>query len=231
MAKKNEVMSIEEQVAQQLALQTKQAAALKSGPAFVSFKGGQLIVDGVPIPNAEAEVVVLATQSERAYYEGTFDSSKPQVPVCYSFDGEVPHAEAAHPHAESCESCEKNKWGSANQGKGKGCRESVRVAIVPAASMIADAPMYQCSFPITSMKSVDAFLARAGSAGKLTGQFVARLKVVPDAKSFFKASLEVLRANDVELSALLTRMQEAREMLITPYPVFETEEVPTSGKY
>jgi len=41
----------------------------------------------------------------------------------------------------------------------------------------------------------------------------------------------VLRANDVELSALLTRMQEAREMLITPYPVFETEEVPTSGKY
>lgn len=219
----NEIVSIEDQIKQQLALQQEKMAALQTGPNLISFKGGQLIVDGTPIPGGEAEVYVLAQQAERAYYEGAYDPSKPQVPACYSFDLEAPHPEASHPQHDTCLGCPQNEWGTAKQGKGKGkaCRESSRVAVVPATAPIETAPMYQCSFPITSLPSVKEFLGRCAQSGKLSGEFKTRLKVVPDQKSFFKASLTPLQTVEQPMHVLLERMAQARDMLMSPYPVLE----------
>ena len=71
----NELISIEEQVKQQLALQQEKMSQMSVGANLISFKGGQLIVDGLPVPGGEAEVIVLANQGERSYYEGQFDPS------------------------------------------------------------------------------------------------------------------------------------------------------------
>src|SRR5574343_1544952 len=218
------IVSIEEQVKQQLALQQEKMAALQAGPNLISFKGGQLIVDNVPMPGGEAEVYVLAQQSERAYYAEEFDSAKPQVPACYSFDLESPHPEASEPQSATCEDCPKNKWGTALRGQGKSCRESSRVAVVPATAPLETAPMYQFSFPITSMGSVKEFMGRCAQSGKLSGEFKTRLKVVPDPKSFFKASLTPLQTVEQPMRVLLERMQQARDMLMTPYPDLTPEE-------
>lgn len=231
MSETTAVMSIEDQVKQQLALQSQKMAELQTKANLISFKGGQLIVDGTPVAGGEAEVIVLAQQAERAYYEGTYDPSKPQVPACYSFDLQSPHPSSDHPQSATCDGCDHNKWGSARQGKGKACRESSRVAILPANAPLDAAPMYQCSFPITSVGSVKDFFSRCATSGKLSGQFVARLKVVPDAKSFFKASLTPLKlAEEQNLSALLERVEAARKQLIEPYPSFEEEEAKPEPK-
>lgn len=219
----NELVSIEEQVKQQLALQQQKMSQMSVGANLISFKGGQLIVDGLPVPGGEAEVIVLANQGERSYYEGAFDPSKPQVPACYSFDGEAPHPEASEPQHTTCEGCPQNAWGS--NGRGKACRESTRVALLPASAPLDSAPMYQCSFPITSMGSVKDFFSRCANSGKLSGQFITQLKVVPDAKSFFKASLSPKQlAEGQDLVVLLNRMEGARKQLVQPYPVFENKE-------
>ena len=214
----NELISLEEQVKQQLALQQTKMAALQTGPNLISFKGGQLIVDGTPIAGGEAEVYVLAQQAERAYYEGEYDSSKPQVPACYSFDLETPHPDSSSPQNPTCLGCAQNEWGSASRGKGKACRESARVAVVPATAPLETAPMYQCSFPITSMGSVKEFMGRCAQSGKLSGEFKTRLKVVPDPKSFFKASLTPLQTVEQPMRVLIDRMAQARDQLMSPYP-------------
>lgn len=226
------VVSIEDQVKQQLALQQEKMAALQTGPNLISFKGGQLIVDGIPIPGGEAEVYVLAQQAERAFYAEEFDSSKPQVPACYSFDLEAPHPDSAAPQHEQCLGCPQNEWGSASRGRGKACRESTRVAVVPATAPLETAPMYQCSFPITSVGSVKEFLGRCAQSGKLSGEFKTRLKVVPDPKSFFKASLTPLQTVEQPMRILLDRMAQARDQLMTPYPTLEApaEPEPPKGK-
>lgn len=230
---KTEVMSVEEQIKQQLALQSQKAESLMGKVNLISFKGGQLIVDGSPVPNGEAEVLVLAQQSERAYYEGEFDPSVVQVPTCYSFDLVAPHPECANPQHDTCEGCPKDKWGSGKRGKGKACRESARVAVIPAGAPLDTGPIYQCSFPVTSLPSVQEFFSRCGSSGMLSGQFVTRLKVVPDPKTFFKASLTPVRKLEAQdFGALLKRMNQAREQLLQPYPTFEQpEEKASSNKY
>ena len=224
MSESTDLVSIEERIKQQLAVQTQKASELQNKANLISFKGGQLIVDGTPVPGGEAEVLVLAQQAERAYYLGVYDPNKTQVPACYSFDLLTPHPEASDPQCNTCEGCPHNKWGSARQGKGKACRESARVAIVPAAAPLSAAPMYQCSFPITSVPSVREFFARCATSGKLSGQFITQLKVVPDAKSFFKASLTPKSlAEEQDIALLLDRMEAARKQLCEPYPVFEDE--------
>jgi len=218
------VISVEEQIRQQLALQQQKMSAMSAGVNLISFKGGQLIVDGMPVPGGEAEVIVLANQGERSYYPGDFDPSKPQVPACYSFDGEAPHPQASDPQHDTCEGCPQNEWGS--KRRGKACREGTRVALLPASAPLDSVPMYQASFPITSMGSVKDFFARCANSGKLSGQFIAQLKVVPDAKSFFKASLTPkAQAEGQDLAVLLARMESARKQLIQPYPTFEEKEV------
>ena len=213
------VVSIEDQIKAQLALQQEKSAQMQGRVNLISFKGGQLSIGGTPIPNSEADVIVLANQYERAYYPGAFDPSKPQVPACYSFDGREPHATSSDPQSAGCETCAQNEWGS--KGKGKACREGARVMVVPCTVPLATAPLYQASFPITSVGSVKEYFDRCDNSGKLSGQYKVRLKVVPDVRSFFKASLtmlDVLNQTPEELAVLLERMEQARKILVEPYP-------------
>ena len=225
MSESTEVVSIEEQVKRQLALQQEKSAQMQGRVNLISFKGGQLLIGGTPIPNSEADVIVLANQFERAYYPGAFDPSKPQVPACYSFDGREPHPTSSDPQSAGCETCAQDAWGS--KGRGKACREGARVMVAPSNIPLERAPMYQASFPITSVGSVREYFDRCANSGKLSGQFLARLKVVPDAKSFFKASLTMLSPltqTPEELAVLLERMEQARKILVEPYPDLNSSE-------
>jgi hypothetical protein len=80
----NEVVSIEERIKQQLALQQQQTSALRSGGNFISFKNGNLKVNDTPVPNNTIDVRVLAIVPERAWYDGPYDPDSPQAPACYS---------------------------------------------------------------------------------------------------------------------------------------------------
>ncbi len=215
----NEVTTVQERIAQQLARQQEAAAGLRSSGAFISFKNANLKVDGVPIPNNTADVRVLAAIGERTYYAGEYDADQVQVPDCYALDASEPHAEARDPQAATCDECPQNKWGSAPRGRGKACREGARIIVVPATVPLKSAPMYTAKIPVTSLNAVTSFVSRCAQAGKLSGEFVTALSVVEDKKSFFKVHLTIKElSSDLDPSELLAKQDAAYQLAMTPYP-------------
>lgn len=216
------VLSIQQQIAQQLARQNAAAASLRSGGSYIGFKNAQLKVDGISIPANQLDVRVLAVLGERAYYSKDFDADAVQVPDCYALDTPEPHPQAKVPQASSCAECPHNKWGSAPRGKGKACRESARVIVIPANVPVATAQMYTAKVPVTSLGTVTNFSARCGQANKLMGEFVTKLSVTEDKKTFFKVHLTPVEITaDMDMETLLKAQNAAYDLANTPYPVLE----------
>lgn len=221
-APKTAVMSIQEQIAAQIARQNETAQGLRSSGSYIGFKNAQLKVDGITIPANQLDVRVLAALSERAWYSKDFDADVVQVPDCYALDSDVPHDQAANPQAETCAACEHNKWGSATRGKGKACRESARVIVIPANVPLASAQMYTAKVPVTSLSTVTSFTSRCGQANKLMGEFVTKLSVTEDKKTFFKVHLTPTEVTpEMDMAALLKCQDAAYQLAMTPYPVIE----------
>jgi len=220
-----QIETLEQQLARQLAAQALAAQGMRTSGSYISFKNAILKVDGQPVPNNTADVRVLAVVGERAWYDGEFDADQVQVPACYALDSTEPHELAADPQSDACATCEKNKWGSAARGRGKACREGARVIVVPAGTPLDIAQMSTAKFPVTSLASVTAFSSRCTQAGKLTGEMITTLSVVEDKKSFFKASLTIKEVtNNMDMQLLLKKQQEAYQLAVTPYPVFDEAE-------
>jgi hypothetical protein len=213
------VMSIQEQIAQQLTRQNEAAQSLRSSGSYIGFKNAQLKVDGIAIPTNQLDVRVLATISERAWYSKEFDADAIQVPDCYALDDDTPHDQASNAQAATCAECPHNKWGSALRGKGKACRESARVIVIPANVPLASAQMYTAKVPVTSLSTVTSFASRCGQANKLMGEFVTKLSVVEDRKTFFKVHLTPVEVTaDMDMAVLLSVQNKAYELAMTPYP-------------
>lgn len=218
----NELTTVQERIAQQLARQQEAAVGLRSTGAYVSFKNANLKIDGTPIPNNQVDTRVLAAIGERTYYAGEYDADVVQVPDCYALDSTGPHPEARDPQAEACVDCPQNKWGSAVRGRGKACREGARLIIVPANIPLKSAPMYTAKIPVTSLSAVTGFVSRCAQAGKLSGEFVTTLSCVEDKKSFFKVHLTIKElSTDVDPSVLLAKQDEAYQLAMQPYPSLE----------
>jgi len=216
------VLSIQEQIAQQLARQNETAQGLRSSGSYIGFKNAQLKVDGISIPDNQLNVRVLAVIHERAWYPKDFDADVVQVPDCYALDSDAPHDQASNPQSDACDICEMNKWGTAPRGRGKACRESARVIVIPSNVPLASAQMYTAKVPVTSLGTVQSFTSRCNQANKLSGEFVTKLSVVEDKKTFFKVHLTPVECTaEMDMAALLKAQDAAYQLAMTPYPVIE----------
>lgn len=225
-----EMQDMQAIIAAKLAAQNAVRGQLAGGAAYISFKSGHLTIDGSPVPSGEVDVIPLAIAFERTKYLGEYDADKPQSPICFTFNGQFPHEEAAEPQNPTCKGCPHDAWGSGPRGKGKACRESARLAVIAADSDPATASIYTAKVPISSISTVKDLLAYATSHGKLTGQLVTRLTCKPDPKSIFKVSLTPLREVTAPLEELMPRILAAEETVNAPYRQMD-EEVGTSKKY
>lgn len=230
MAESTAVMTVEEQLKQRLALQTQTLQKMAGGHTNISFKGGNIIVDDQVIPGGELDVIILGVVNERTFYDGPYDPNSPQTPACYSFNLQLPHPEAEQPQHENCRGCPQDEWGTGAQGRGKACREAARIALTSATADLEQATIYTAKVPISSIGTVRELVGKAGAAGKLLGQFVVKLIVKPDAKTFFKVTLMPIGENKADMNLILQRMDEAENLLNKPYPVFTEEAAPEVPK-
>jgi hypothetical protein len=231
MDENTEVATNEELLKAALALQAAQSAKLQSKPNMMSFKGGILMVDGMPVPNGTADVTILAVQPMRAFYDGEYNPAVTQLPACYSYDLEAPHPECQSPQNLTCKGCPKDEWGS--KGRGKACKESAKLAVISANAPFETAPMYQASVPVTSITTVRDLTNRASAAGKLVAQYKCRLEVKPDAKTMFKVNLTpVDEVRGIPLNIIMSRAKSAHDILSEPLPIIEemAEEEAPKGK-
>lgn len=96
-------------------------------------------------------LVKVAPGVSKAYYDVEYKDGEDVKPRCFSNDGKHPDASVANPCCKSCAACQFNRFGSARQGKGKACADSIRIAVAPTNAI--DDPLL-LRVPATSMKAV-----------------------------------------------------------------------------
>ena len=224
--------------------------ANSGGGSFFSIRGGTLQLNGAPLPNNEMAAVIVDSVLENVHYEGDFDPDSPQAPSCYAFGRDEktmkPHEEAAEPQCdEGCAECEHNKWGSAEKGRGKACRNRRRLAIIAAGTLtngrfsafdepgeIESAPVAFLAVPPTSVNSFAAYVKQiAGGLRRPPHGVITRIKVVPDSKTQLKITFEAMGpVADELIPAVLKKHKEVKAMIFFPYAKPEEPAPKKAGK-
>ena len=227
---KNEVVDRDEALKRQIEAQQRMLGKIATAAKFISFKGGNIIIDGKAVPGAKTEVIPLAFMGERAYFPGEFDPDQRQSPLCYAYstgeEDEVmkPHKAAKEPQNETCEGCQHNEWGSAAKGKGKACRESVRVALLPNVKDLSKAVTWHCRIPITSVPAFKEYAGELLGLGKAMHEAVAELSVTPDVKTFFKIHWAPKKATPPDqMMVVEAKAKAAMAGIAFEYPNFDEE--------
>lgn len=116
---------------------------LRAG-SFISLSGKRFSF-GDAILGSELDVIILAFNYERRYYDGTYDKENPSGPACYALgddpDQQTPADNAPEPQCKTCEECEHNEWGSSATGNGKACGQHIRIALIDGKIMDNEKPL------------------------------------------------------------------------------------------
>lgn len=214
----------EEELARQA---QEQAAGETMSSSFLSVKGGRLSFRGNEVPGNKLNVVVLASIHENLYYADRYDPDNPTPPVCYAFGetdkGMEPHEEAAEKQSADCASCPHNVFGSADQGRGKACKNSRRLILMTEDDLedVAAAELAQLKVSVTSVKNWSNYVSTLASTLKRPPfAVVTEISVIPDSKTQFKICFKPvgqITDGDV-LQALMDRRPAALETMTQPYP-------------
>jgi hypothetical protein len=239
----------EEELAKQADMAAKAEANAGGGGKFFSTRGGMLSFDDAPLPNNQMAVIIVDTIFENTYYEGVYDPDAPASPLCFAFgrdeDDMVPHVivtDAGNEQAADCGQCPMNEWGSADVGKGKACKNTRRLAMIPAGQfdrqgqfeMIEDIEHFETvdfgfmKLPVTSIKGYANFVKQvAGTLRRPPHGIVTKVRIVPDAKTQFKVVFEpMMNVPDEIMGAVMKRNEEAKTVIDFPYTPFEETEAP-----
>ena len=220
------------------------AAAAGGGAKRISIQGGILQVDGNPVPGNELAMVVADFVMENRYFTTDFDPDSPTSPDCYAFGRDLeelgPHDDAEDKQHETCAGCPKNEWGSSDKGRGKACRNTYKLLVLPAGELVggrfeppAEADdlkgdLYSLSIPPTSLKAWTGYVATL--AGRLRPPWATYTKLIVkgDKKTQVALSFQALGdAPNEFLQTLHERNQDAMRTIETAYPKnSEREEKP-----
>ena len=216
---------------------------------FFSLKSGVLSYADSPIPGNEMAVIILDSICENVFYEGDYDPDNITGPVCFAFGRNVktltPHkdvVEAGTEISDSCATCENNEWGSADKGKGKACRNTRRLAMIPAGTFDKDGnfemiknldhyentePVYM-KLPVTSVNGFSSYVnSLASSLKRPPFGVITKVSVVPDPKSQFRVLFQALdNVPDECIAAIVKRHEEIKDLIEFPYSMMTEDEGP-----
>jgi len=229
------------------------AEANAGGGQFFSFKAGQLSFNGTPVPNNQMAVVIVDTVFENVFYEGEYNPAVIMPPTCFAFGREeltlAPHetvVERKQDQHNNCQGCPMNGWGTADKGRGKACRNTRRLGVIPAGDFsgahgkfvafddeeqFAKAPVGFMKLPVTSVKGYANFVKQVAVTLKRPPHGIfARVSVTPDAQTQFKVVFEPLGLVPNHLmQTVMNRRQETMAIIAQPYNLDVEAEAPASA--
>lgn len=208
---------------------------------FITTRAGQLSYQGTPFKDNKMQVVVVDARLENAYYEDKFDPDNPASPVCYALGNDdktmKPHEKSSKPQADFCRNCKWNEFESADQGRGKACKNIRRLALLPGdEKQLTPAALEKNEFailkvPVTSVKGWAGYVRGLHVLQKIAPiGAVTEIRTQPDPKTQFRILFEQVEAVDEKLMPLLiSRIPEAAQQLVQPYPDMGERERPAKG--
>ena len=227
--------------------------ANSGGGQFFGLRGGQLTWQDAPMKDNQMAVIILDSILENVYYEGAYNPDVPQSPTCFAFGRDEremkPHiivTDAGQHQNPECYGCEHNEFGSANIGRGKACRNTRRLAMIPAGQfnnsgkfeMVEDDEHYESStvgfmkLPVTSVKGYASFVKQiSGTLRRPPFGVITKVKVVPDPKSQFRVLFEpITTVPDELLEIIVKRHKEVAPTIDFPYQLTEDEPAPARSR-
>jgi len=194
----------------------------------IGTRAGILKYNGQTIPGNRLDVVVLNSAHENRYYEGKYDADDLASPVCFALSASgsdmAPHPSSSAPQSDSCTTCPKNQWGSAAQGKGKACKNTRRLALIPASALESDTAILSSEIailrpPVTSVKRWANYLSEVYALTRLPALgVITTIYTEPDEVSQFRLCMKLAGVVPKErLSTLLRRRALVDDVLMRPY--------------
>lgn len=219
----NEIVNYEERLA---AMAQAAQASERPSAGQISVRAGQLTYNGQPVAGNQLDAIVIASTHANLYYEGVFDPDVQTNPVCYAYspDGKtmVPHPSASKPQHTDCATCPHNQWGSADRGKGKACKNSRHLALIPASTTpenVLSSEQAVLKLPVMSVQNWATYVDKCATMYQRPPLgLITQIGTVPDARSQFKVTFQAQDKVSTEmLGALLQLSEGAARMLEREY--------------
>lgn len=126
--------SIQEKIKAELAIARTTVAAPSA--KTISVKGKTFTLPTGVSSQGPITSIILDYRNFNKYYTALYNPQKPSAPDCFAIHSVIeemaPHEKARKPSHPNCRECTFNKFGSATGGgKGKACRNTVRLAVIP----------------------------------------------------------------------------------------------------
>lgn len=225
----------------ELAESAKEASAIEQ-PELLAFstRAGVLSYNGTPMPENKCDVIILSTQFLNSLYINKFDPNNIVSPMCFAMseDGEemAPHENSFKKQGGedgSCLGCEHAEWGSdpnSPSGRGKMCKETRRLGVIPASALtdgIAKAQIAIFNVPVTSTGAWGNYVhTLAATAKRPAWSVITQIQLKPDPKKQFKVEFEVVDViNDsAALEALKSLRDKARQAVSVPFAMMTQEQ-------
>jgi len=214
----------------------------KPSSSNISFKSGMLAYNGAPIPGNALDCIIIASVHANTLYEGRYDPDNLSNPSCWAYGEDeatmAPHPSITNPKHTQCQGCPQNEFGTAENGRGKACKNSRHLALIPAGTEpqdVAVAEVAVARLPVTSVKNYSQYVQKVSALyNRPPLGVITTLSTSPDAKSQFKVNFAVgaMVANEL-LGQLLAKRESAAASLIRTYEPPVEQAAPTSkkGKY
>lgn len=250
--KENAIVSVADQMAKDIKVAEAMEANTSSGQ-FIKLQSGVMSINDTPVPGNKIVVAIVGALMENVFYAGKYDASNPAPPDCYAF-GKVeedmkPHEkvfEAGTDVNKTCTGCPNNEWGSADTGKGKACKNTRRLALIPAGTVskggdvklfkdVSDFKESDIVFlrvPVTSVKGYSAMVKQSAKVlGKPPYALFTEISVEPDKDTTFKVFFHTLdEVPDKLLPIMIDRHKEAEVALDFPYSSYDDDGKKPKGK-
>jgi len=209
-------VNYEEQLAKEAAEIAKRIAA-PTGDR-IRFNANRAFITPDGMEGETLEVVVVDFVSTNLFYDSTYDRDNPQPPGCFAIGPEpsllVPSPQSPNKQADTCSSCPNNQFGSAPNGKGKACKNTRLLALMPAEWADGEPPIWIMSVPPTSMKAFDSYVHSLAAKHKTVPIGVVTEISLDPSNTFASPRFRVIKpVAGKDLGPFMERREEANQRL------------------
>jgi hypothetical protein len=145
----------------------------------IGLKGKRFALPSGQSLDGPIEVVIVDFRNSNRYYTAAYNPTALQPPACWAIGSDIesmgPKEGLVGAQSLTCATCTQNKFGSApNGGKGKACKNNVRIALMPVDAKPDEDPMIITGSP-TSLKSWASLVNGLESSGTHYTQVVTEI--------------------------------------------------------
>ncbi len=200
----------------------------------ISIKGGVFSFRGENL-GKELDCVILASCNMNEYYTGAYDPNvKGVTPACYALSQTgkdmAPHSNAPDKQNPSCDTCWATKIGTATVGKGRACKQKVRLAILHAddatsEEAVGEALIAQINVPAMSVGNFGAYVkVLASEVNNKLPTYAVLTRITLEPHPTYQIVMKFSPVSGVVNAATMRAIQqrvrtEAKDLVLAPFQI------------